>query len=123
MNLIPCFLSLKKIRNLTASCLMKLYSFSRVTMPWKFGMEEEWVKNTLGFNTVFLNNEFADIELNFRSFSQVFYIPGYDDIRDDEKDRGDLFSLIKHFKLKLDTGLRNVNTKMLREMMSSLREI
>jgi len=86
-------------------------------------MGKEGVKSILGFNAVFLNDEFASLEIKLPLFNKVFYMPTYNDIRDDKTDRGDLFSLLKHFKLKLDTGLKNVDTKMLREMMSSLREI
>jgi Xaa-Pro aminopeptidase len=82
----------------------------------------EGVKNILGFEAIKINKEFADLEINFASFNKVFFIPSFNDIRDDKNDRGDLFSLIKHFT-NSTKELPNLDSKMLSQFMAGLREV
>lgn len=77
----------------------------------------------LGIKTAYPNNYFADARIDFSRFSNVYYILPEEDVRDDDRDRGDLFSLIRHFKLKGDTCLDKLNEMKLKEGMARLREI
>ncbi len=86
-------------------------------------MGKEGVKEFLGFSTVYLNNEFADFSMDFSKFENVLSIIPKEEIQDDKKDRGDLPSLIKHFKEKTDSIPSKTDPRKLIEIMSSLREI
>lgn len=82
------------------------------------------VKKQLGFSDVFYNNQFADFKVDFGKFRTVYHLEFYDDVRDNKNDRGDLFSLIKHFKLKTSEYKRkNTEDFTLQGWMATLREI
>lgn len=78
------------------------------------------VKNKLEFKYAYNNSTFADIQLDFNQFEQVLIIPIEDDFRDDKNDRGDLFSLLKHFRNKSTNA--KVDKRKLTEFMASLRQ-
>lgn len=85
-------------------------------------MGKTGVKELLGFSAVLFNYQFPDFKINFSEFNKILYVPFLDDLRDDKEDRGDLYSLYRHFKLKTE-GNDKVNGKQLKDMMASLREV
>jgi Xaa-Pro aminopeptidase len=95
-------------------------------------MFEKWVGRRLGkdgvhlllgLNTIKFNYEFAGFKLDFSSFDKVFYVKGHEDVRDDKSDKGDLFSLIKHFHDKTAEIGEKLDHKKLSDMMAGLRQI
>ncbi len=84
----------------------------------------EGVKTKLGIKTVFLNTEFADYnKIDFSKFRKVYTLKFYDDVRDDKEDRGDLYSLIRHFRIKTDSKRKNLDDYQLGQYLSQLREV
>lgn len=84
----------------------------------------EGVKNELGFEYGYSNEAFADFAVDLSEYDKVFYFADDNvDIKDDKKERGDLYSLKKHFSEKLDSTKRNIDLVMLKEMMASLRQV
>ncbi|MGZ6555161.1 MAG: aminopeptidase P N-terminal domain-containing protein, partial [Bacteroidia bacterium] len=81
------------------------------------------VKTELGFAFPFVNNIFPDFEIDFSKFKQVSYFDFNEDVRDDKNDRGDLFSLIKHFKEKTDYPRKNLDNFNIIGLTASLREV
>ena len=77
----------------------------------------------LGFDAVFINKEFADAAIDFSKFNNILFVPGYEDIRDDKQDRGDLHSLIKHFNSKSKDLEYKLDKRKLYDLMAGLREI
>ncbi len=77
----------------------------------------------LGLKNVFINKQFADFEINFPKLDSVLYFPFTNDVRDNPNDKGDLYSLIKHFQDKLLVQKTKTNTSKLPVFMASLREI
>lgn len=84
---------------------------------------KDGVKLQLGFDKVLLNSQFADFKIDFFKFQKVFHKEFFDDVRDDKEDRGDLYSLIKHFRLKTEYKRKNLDNFNLEGWMSTLREI
>jgi len=83
----------------------------------------EGVKNKLGIDYSYKNEDFADFPLDLYKYSKVFYQPDDTETKDNKKNRGDLHSLKKHFLFKLDSTNRNVDRVLLKEMMSNLRQV
>lgn len=83
----------------------------------------EGVDTILKIGNVQRNDVFADLNIDFSLYNHIFYILPGDDIRDDKENRGDLFSLVKHFKIKADTLLKKENEYKLKEIMASLRQV
>ena len=79
----------------------------------------------LGIETVLINNDFANFNIDFSQFSSILYYPLMEDVRDDKKERGDLYSLMRHFRRKVDSikDSGKLNDKRLQTIMQSLREI
>jgi len=77
----------------------------------------------LGFSTGYANFKFAVHDFNFPSFDKVLYVDDPSLIMDNNNDRGDLYSLNKHFFLKQDSNLTNLDSRLLKEIMASIREI
>ncbi|MDQ3192402.1 MAG: aminopeptidase P family protein [Bacteroidota bacterium] len=80
------------------------------------------VEKILAFQAIKINNEFADFDFDFSSFNEILHKPFFNDVRDDVKDKGDLFSLIMHFKSKTENSLF-VNSEKLEFFMAGLREV
>lgn len=80
-------------------------------------------KNNLGISSSFPNFKFAIHEISFASLSKVYYTESEDELKDDARNRGDLYSLRRHVELKQDTSFANVDKNLLNEMMASLREV
>ncbi len=82
------------------------------------------VLNNLGFSAVLLNDQFADFKVGFERFDKIFHEEFNDDVRDDKDDRGDLYSLIKHFLEKTRSyPAKNCDNLNLKGWLASLREI
>lgn len=60
----------------------------------------EGVKETLGFEHVYENNTFNDFGVDFSAFDKVMFFQFHDDVRDNPRDEGDLYSMIDQFKGK-----------------------
>jgi Xaa-Pro aminopeptidase len=86
-------------------------------------MGPDSAKANLGFKVVMSASDFADYtRINFKKFRQVMWMDKFTDVQDDPDDRGDLASLLKHFKLKLDAASVKPNTTDLQYLMAGLRE-
>jgi Xaa-Pro aminopeptidase len=83
----------------------------------------EGVKKKLGFEYALNNDQFQDINVNFSSFSKIYFPYSYNDVRDDAYDTGDLYSLIKIFNEKTEKFKEKKNYQGLFSRMSQLREI
>ncbi len=81
------------------------------------------VEDQLGFSTVFINNKFADFNIEFSSFEKVFHLDFDGDIQDDSNDSGDLHSLIKHFHSKTTYAKKNSDAQNLKVWLASMREV
>ncbi|HEY6159560.1 MAG TPA: aminopeptidase P N-terminal domain-containing protein [Bacteroidia bacterium] len=96
-------------------------------------MEERWTgkrlgpdsaKAKLGFKLVKNSSEFADYtKINFAKFRTVMWDDKFHDVEDDADNRGDLASLLKHFKVKLEVTGTKVNKDDLKYIMAGLREV
>jgi Xaa-Pro aminopeptidase len=94
--------------------------------------QEAWTGKRLNFEnarlksdvkTVVLSVDFPDVKIDFSKFKKIYHPALYNDVRDNKNDRGDLFSLIKHFKLKIDYENKNTGGFDLIQLMSKLREV
>lgn len=81
------------------------------------------VKDKLGFNLPFSNQQFADFKIDFSRFAKVYHKEFNNDIADNKDDRGDLFSLIKHFRSKTEYPPNNPDHTSLSGFMATLREV
>ena len=64
----------------------------------RLGADSAEVK--LGFKIAKNSSDFADFKINYAKYKMVYYQDKFNDVEDDKDDRGDLASLLKHFKLK-----------------------
>jgi len=95
---------------------------------------KEGVISQLEFKEVFDNTQFANYKLNFSAFDKVIFTDFNNDVRDNERDTGDLYSLIEQFKIKANyPGIKksleiepkpaNLDTKSLGAIMNNIRGI
>lgn len=84
---------------------------------------KEGVMKQLGFKYALLNDEFADFKIDFSKFYKVYHLELFDDAHDDKNDKGDVASLISHFREKTDYKRKNLDGFSLYGLMASLREI
>jgi Xaa-Pro aminopeptidase len=61
----------------------------------------EGVTNKLGFKMAYDNTAFATADVDFSRFDNVFFMPFYNDVRDEANLKGDLYDLISQFKQKV----------------------
>lgn len=93
-------------------------------------------KEQLGFVQAFNNTEFEKYGVDFASFNEVLFFDFKNDVRDDDNDTGDLYDLIKQFKVKVnypseksalnvnpEPKKKNLNMKDLDGIMDNLRGI
>ena len=86
-------------------------------------MSADSARTMLGLKLVHSSSEFADYNgISFGKFKQVLFSEKFTDVKDDPEDRGDLASLMKHFKVKLETSKAKSNTTDLQYIMAGLRE-
>jgi len=95
---------------------------------------EEGVISQLAFKEAFDNAKFATYKLDFSTFDKVIFTDFHNDVRDDQRDEGDLYSLIEQFKIKVNyPGVKksleiepkpaNLDTKSLGAIMNNIRGI
>ena len=84
---------------------------------------EEGVTRILGFEKVLLNETLPEFNIDFSAYSKLFYSIPMDDVRDNPTSKGDLYSLVNHFRQKASTELNPENQLVLLEMMAQLRQI
>jgi Xaa-Pro aminopeptidase len=87
----------------------------------RFG--KEGVIKQLGFKYALLNDDFADFKIDFSKYYKVYHLELFDDAHDDKEDKGDLYSLMKHFKEKTSYKRKNTDGFNLYGLMAGLREI
>jgi Xaa-Pro aminopeptidase len=94
--------------------------------------EESWTgrrlgvdgaKTKLGIVNVYNNFAFDALSLNFCTFDKIYHSEFYNDVRDDQNDKGDLYTLIKLFREKTDYCKTKRNSFKLRTILADLREI
>lgn len=83
----------------------------------------EGVKDILKIDKVLSNDEFKEFSIDFGIFSNVYYSTPLDDVRDDPRMKGDLYSLVSHFRTKGADNLNPENQLKFEEMMARLRQI
>ncbi|MCH8317117.1 MAG: aminopeptidase P N-terminal domain-containing protein [Bacteroidetes bacterium] len=81
------------------------------------------VKNKLGFEKALPNTAFKDFNIDFKNFDKILFLNFYNDVRDDQQDEGDLYSLIAQFKKKINALDPENYSRELHSIMNSLREI
>ena len=92
------------------------------------------VKEKLAILNSFNNTDFKDYNINFEKFDKVLFYNFQNDVRDNPRDEGDLFSLIAQFKTK--TGFQssansldaepqknNIDLQALHAIMGELRQV
>jgi Xaa-Pro aminopeptidase len=101
-------------------------------MPEKDAEKEGWTGrrlgtisaiNVLGIKTAYKNILFTEHNFDFSLFNEVLYINPPDDIRDDKEDKGDLYSMLKVFRNRIEAKNIKSNKIKLKGFMSQLREI
>ncbi|MHB8258838.1 MAG: aminopeptidase P N-terminal domain-containing protein [Bacteroidia bacterium] len=80
------------------------------------------VKKKLGFTNVYTNDQFADLNLDYKKFRKIYYPSQHNDARDDKGDAGDLYSLLKIFNEKTK-DLPTKDYSAFDAIMADLREI
>jgi Xaa-Pro aminopeptidase len=99
----------------------------------------EGVQDELGFRVAFNGKEFSSYDIDFSKFDKILFENFNNDVRDDSRDKADLYDLIRLFKEKISFNLMNlkdpttdkiqnetikkIDNEMLSLLMASLREI
>jgi Xaa-Pro aminopeptidase len=75
--------------------------------------------------TVLLSSDFAGLTFDFSPLQHVFHHPIPGDVRDDKKNKGDLYSLYRHFarRIAVESVADKVDDRKLKSYMAALREI
>lgn len=91
------------------------------------------VKEKLEFNQVFNNTDFESYNIDFSKFDKVLFYDFFNDVRDDERNTGDLYSLIESFKKKagyptegdltIESRAKNLDMETLDGIMTQLRGV
>lgn len=81
------------------------------------------VVNSLGLEKAMTNEEFADFYLDFTYFDSIYYSVPDGAIIDKPKERGDIYSMIKHFHFKTDTLGRKKDEHSLYSLLALMREV
>jgi Xaa-Pro aminopeptidase len=92
------------------------------------------VKEKLGLLNSFNNTDFKAYDLDFEKFDEILFYEFQNDVRNNIRDEGDLYSLIQQFKTKVGYGLEanslgaepkknNLNLTGLNTIMSEMRGI
>ncbi|MDG1529203.1 MAG: aminopeptidase P N-terminal domain-containing protein, partial [Polaribacter sp.] len=92
----------------------------------------------MGFKDVFVGEEFANISVDFSKFDKIIFTDFKNDVRDDKRNKADLYDLIQTFKTKIsyqtstskmpasDKNIKiatNIDVKAIRGLMATLREV
>lgn len=81
------------------------------------------VKEKLGFEFVKVNKNFSEFAIRYQKYAKILITAQHNDIRDDKSDRGDLFSMMKHFSSETEALSTKVNKFKLNDLMAQLRQI
>ena len=81
------------------------------------------VSKQLGFTNVLTNVQFADFAIDFSRFTKTYHLDFNNDVRDDKNNKGDLYSLIKHFRTKAAAAAVSSDPMDLENWLASLREV
>lgn len=96
------------------------------------------VQSTLGIQNAFNGEEFVNLAIDFSKFDKIIFTDFKNDIRDNKRDKADLYDLIAQFKQKVgyksssdkipasDKNIKvasNIDTKAVRGLMATLREV
>lgn len=101
-------------------------------VPERNAMYESWngkrlgtkgVMEYLGIKLALKNADFTANNFDFSQFTEVLFINPHDDIRDDKDDKGDLYSMVKVFRNRVEVKEVNQNKIKLKTFMAQLREI
>jgi Xaa-Pro aminopeptidase len=96
---------------------------------------EAGVKEVLGFEQAFNNNEFKRYNVDFKKFDKILFFDFKNDVRDMPSDSSDLYDLIAQFKVKvnypdennvtlnIEPQKNNLDKKGLANLMANLRGI
>ena len=92
----------------------------------------------MGFKDVFVGEEFANISVDFSKFDKIIFTDFKNDVRDDKRNKADLYDLIQTFKTKIsyqtstskmpasDKNIKiatNIDVNAIRGLMATLREV
>lgn len=77
----------------------------------------------LKIQTAIENYKFSTISTFFEKAKAIFYMPTHDDVRDNPRDKGDLYSLKAHFQKKMERFDGEVDENQLNEWLARLRQI
>ncbi|MGD1848133.1 MAG: aminopeptidase P N-terminal domain-containing protein [Salibacteraceae bacterium] len=80
-------------------------------------------EQVLGLEKAYENIDFAHFPIDFGQFSNLYYLTPQNDVRDDGRDLGDLYSMVKHFVRKVDTLPNGIDPRQLSDLMAELREV
>ncbi len=98
----------------------------------------EGAQKELGFKNVFNGEEFVNLSIDFTKFDKIIFTDFNNDVRDNKRDKADLYSLIQQFKEKVsyktstdkipvsDNNIKiasNIDIRAVRGLMASLREV
>ena len=96
------------------------------------------VQSTLGIQNAFNGEEFVNLAIDFSKFDKIIFTDFKNDVRDNKRDKADLYDLIAQFKQKVgyksssdkipasDKNIKvasNIDTKAVRGLMATLREV
>ena len=81
------------------------------------------VSKQLGLTNVLTNVQFADFAIDFSRFTKTYHLDFNNDVRDDKNNKGDLYSLIKHFRTKAAAAAVSSDPMDLENWLASLREV
>ncbi len=87
----------------------------------RMGVDSAKVK--LGFKLVYPGYDFPDMKIEFSKFASVLWMNKFKAYEDNVMDRGDLHSLVKHFKIRMEITNAKSDSSTLRQHMAALREI
>ena len=92
------------------------------------------VKDKLALQEVFNNYDFKEYRLDFSDFDKVLFTDFNNDVRNNERDEGDLYDLIAQFKVKtnypavnqtiaIEPEQLNLDTELLKDLMGDMRGV
>lgn len=87
----------------------------------RMGLDSARVK--LGFKKVFSGWDLSEFKIDFSRFSAVWWNNKFKAVEDDAFDRGDLASLIRHFRIKTEVSGAKLDSLQLKTSMAALREV
>lgn len=87
----------------------------------RMGLDSARVK--LGFKKVFSGWDFSEFKIDLSRFSAVWWNNKFKAVEDDAFDRGDLSSLIRHFRIKTEVTGAKLDSLQLKHAMAALREV